>query len=57
MARPKKEVKEDKVQEETIIVQEVQSPFARLLDIYKLQNPKKYELKEEELLKKLELNK
>ncbi len=32
---------------------EINSDFAKLLEIYKVQNPAKYELKKEELLKKL----
>ena len=35
----------------------VQRNTKELLEIYKAKNPKKYELKKEELLKRLELNK
>lgn len=54
MARPKKETKEETI---AVIETPVDSAFAKLLAIYKAKNPKKYELKKEELLKKLELNK
>ena len=56
MARPKT-TKEENVQTETVIVEAVQSDFAKLLETYKTQNPKKYELKKDELLKKLNNNK
>lgn len=46
----KKKEEEIKTVEETVIID---SDFAKLLEIYKVQNPVKYELKKEELLKKL----
>lgn len=45
-----KETEEVKVVEETPIIN---SDFAKLLEIYKVQNPIKYELKKAELLNKL----
>lgn len=48
----KKEEVIETVKEETPKV-EINSEFAKLLEIYKVQNPVKYELKKEELLKKL----
>lgn len=56
MARPKA-TKEENVETETIIVQDTTSDFAKLLETYKTQNPKKYEAKKAELLKKLNNNK
>ncbi len=56
MARTKI-IKEETTEEIVQTIENVQSPFARLLENYKIQNPKKYELKKQELLKKLELNK
>ncbi len=35
----------------------IDSELARIIEIYKLQNPKKYELKREALLKRMELTK
>jgi len=45
---------EVKVVEETI---ETNTEFAKLLEIYKAQSPKKYALKEAELTRKLQANK
>lgn len=39
--------------EEIITEVKIDSEFAKLLEIYKVQNPIKYELKKAELLKKL----
>ena len=48
-----------KVKEETceVIETPIDSNFAKLLELYKLQSPVKYEAKKAELLKKLETNK
>lgn len=58
MARPKKIIKEETVIEETqpIEASEVKAVNEQLLTLiekYKVQNPVKYELKKDELLKKL----
>jgi len=46
-------IKKTSIEEEEITPVVINSDFAKLLEIYKVQNPVKYELKKEELLKKL----
>jgi hypothetical protein len=51
------ETKQTVVKQETVETPKIDSEFARLLEIYKAQNPKKYALKEAELTRKLQANK
>jgi hypothetical protein len=53
----KKTTKEAIVETCEVIETPTDSAYAKLLEIYKTKNPKKYEIKKEELLKRLELNK
>lgn len=52
----KKETKEVEVEvvEQTI---ETNTEFAKLLEVYRQKSPKKFELKKEELMRKLQTNK
>lgn len=54
-----KTIKEEKqkVVETTVETPKIDSEFAKLLEIYKAQSPKKYALKEVELARKLQANK
>lgn len=53
MAVTKKEVVIEEVEVSEVKVVAKDSPYAKLLEAYKLQNPVKYELKKAELLAKL----
>lgn len=50
--------KETKVEVETVEeTVETNTEFAKLLEVYQRQSPKKFELKKEELMRKLQTNK
>lgn len=55
MAKKKETTKVEVEATEQVV--ETNTEFAKLVEIYKAKNPKKYALKEAELLKKLEANK
>jgi len=54
---PKSKTTKEETKQEIVETPKIDSEFARLLEIYKAQNPKKYALKEAELMKKLQANK